>query len=64
VTDINMPGPMDGIGLAEKVRSLWPHTKVIITSGLVRLRESDLADNVAFLAKPYRDQNLLDILRN
>lgn len=63
VTDINMPGVIDGLGLAERIRSLWPKTKVIITSGLVRLRSSDLGEDVTFLSKPYHDQTLLDALK-
>jgi CheY-like chemotaxis protein len=63
VTDINMPGVIDGLGLAERIRSLWPKTKVIITSGLVRLRSSDLGEDVIFLTKPFHDQTLLDALK-
>jgi CheY-like chemotaxis protein len=63
ITDINMPGAIDGIGLAECIRSLWPKTKLIIMSGLVRLRSSDLSEDVTFLAKPFQDQSLLDALK-
>jgi CheY-like chemotaxis protein len=61
VTDVNMPGHMDGIGIASKIRAEWPKTKIIITSGLVHLRASDMAENVTFLAKPVRYQSLLEV---
>ena len=32
-TDINMPGSMDGIKLAQAVRGRWPPIKIIVTSG-------------------------------
>jgi CheY-like chemotaxis protein len=32
-TDINMPGSMDGIKLAQAVRGRWPPIKIIATSG-------------------------------
>lgn len=43
-TDINMPGSMDGLGLARRVLSLWPKTRVIIASGLVRMTDKDPAE--------------------
>jgi len=64
VTDVNMPGHMDGMGLAKKIRAVWPKTRVIITSGLVRLRATDVDENVTFLAKPVRDQRLLEVIRS
>jgi CheY-like chemotaxis protein len=33
-TDINMPGSMDGLKLAQAVRGRWPLVKIIVTSGL------------------------------
>lgn len=50
--DINMPGPMDGLGLAKRVSSLWPKTKIILVSGFLRMTSSELAKGMAFVAKP------------
>ena len=33
LTDVNMPGPMDGLKLAHAVRSRWPRIKIIVVSG-------------------------------
>lgn len=62
ITDINMPGSMDGLGLASIIRSLWPKTKVVVTSGLVRLRGQDLAPGIAFISKPAADEMLLKLI--
>ena len=32
LTDINMPGSMDGLELAHMVRDRWPHIKIIVVS--------------------------------
>jgi two-component system, response regulator PdtaR len=33
MTDVRMPGSLDGLGLAETVRALWPDLKIILCSG-------------------------------
>jgi CheY-like chemotaxis protein len=52
-TDINMPGSMDGLALARYVRGRWPPIKIIVTSGYVKLRDSDLPRGALFVEKPY-----------
>ena len=32
-TDVQMPGPMDGIKLAEMIRDRWPSVALLVTSG-------------------------------
>jgi CheY-like chemotaxis protein len=39
VTDVHMPGSMDGEGLARIVDQRWPWIRVIITSGQARLSD-------------------------
>lgn len=52
ITDVQMPGPRDGMVLAQMVRSRWPETKVIVASGrLPPERVSAVADH--FFSKPY-----------
>ncbi len=53
VTDVQMPGPMDGLILARVIRALRPEVQVIVTSGGLRLRAEDLPRGCAFLPKPY-----------
>src|SRR5207245_11609389 len=41
-TDIQMPGPMDGLGLAHAVHERWPAIKIIVVSGQLKLQNLDL----------------------
>lgn len=50
-TDVNMPGSLDGLQLAELVHSRWPDIKLVVTSG--RALERAVPDAGAFLGKPY-----------
>ena len=53
-TDINLPGELDGIGLAEQVRALNPRLPVLFASGRWwRLEELQKLPNAATLRKPY-----------
>ena len=54
LTDIDMPGTMDGLKLAHYVRSRWPPIHLIIASGKAMVEEADLPSGTRFLAKPYQ----------
>jgi CheY-like chemotaxis protein len=62
-TDINMPGPIDGLRLVERVHQLWPKIALIVTSGRERLLDRQLPDHGTFLAKPYRASQLVELVR-
>ena len=62
-TDIQMPGSMDGLKLAQFVRNRWPPIKIVATSGLVRVDDDDLPAGSVFLPKPYRGAELVAALR-
>jgi two-component system, response regulator PdtaR len=51
-TDIQLPGPLDGMDLARAVREKWPHIGVVITSGHIQPQRSDMPDGSSFIAKP------------
>ena len=51
-TDVNMPGEMNGIDLAERLKRLAPDLQVIITSALPILRSVDHLPAM-FMPKPY-----------
>jgi CheY-like chemotaxis protein len=58
ITDVRMPGSVDGIGLAVAMRSSWPHLKVIVVSAEAPSWPSPgLAD--AFIGKPYDPARLV-----
>jgi CheY-like chemotaxis protein len=43
-TDINMPGSMDGLKLAQAVRGRWPPIKIIVTFGLSGSERAPLSE--------------------
>jgi DNA-binding NtrC family response regulator len=52
ITDVKMPGQIDGLGLAQIVRRTQPQLKVIVTSGHAAAdAATEIAD--AFVRKPY-----------
>lgn len=55
---------MDGLELAHYVRNRWPPTVVVISSGRISPQRGALADDVAFLAKPYDDAVLQHVLQD
>jgi len=62
-TDIEMPGSMNGLRLAEAVRDRWPPVKIIATSGHYVVRDGDLPSGGLFLAKPYSLNQIPSALR-
>lgn len=62
-TDINMPGTINGLELAETVAENWPNTRVVLTSGRQLLRDEDLPHDDRFLLKPFDSDQLCNILR-
>jgi CheY-like chemotaxis protein len=62
-TDIDMPGSMNGIRLAQAVRGRWPPIKIIATSGHFRLRDGDLPHDGRFLPKPYSSDQITSTIR-
>jgi len=57
-TDVNMPGPMDGIALAGLMHDRRPELGLIITSGRGTPDMARLPLSSVYLAKPYRPQQL------
>lgn len=59
-TDVQMPGELDGFGLARWARQRFPNLTIITTSGVARMAEdaADLCEQADFVAKPY-DPSLL-----
>ena len=53
VTDIEMPGSMNGIKLTHEIRHRWPGIGVVVTSGQQWPGPNDLPEGVPFIAKPY-----------
>lgn len=51
-TDIQMPGSMDGLGLAHAVYRRWRPIKIILVSGQLNLSSSDMPFESRFFGKP------------
>ena len=59
VTDVDMPGSMDGAQLAHVVRQRWPNIRIIAVSGKVGIDRDALPEGARFLSKPVRDEVLI-----
>lgn len=60
VTDVSMPGAMDGLGLVDVVRSLWPAAKIVVASAHAFGVKPGTID--AVFTKPYDLEELLAAL--
>ena len=62
LTDIQMPGSMDGIGLAHHAARRWPPVRVTVVSGAQQTEMSVLPPDSTFVPKPFQRQELWDAL--
>jgi CheY-like chemotaxis protein len=53
VTDVQMPGSMDGLGLVEIVRRDYQHIETLVTSGRTNPNDAKQSGATRFLTKPY-----------
>lgn len=53
VTDVQMPGSIDGLRLAHFIRDRWPPTGLIVASGAAELSSAELPCETTFLRKPF-----------
>ena len=52
ITDIEMPGSMDGLALANVIHERWPEIALIVTSGRVQPAAGELPIGAKFVKKP------------
>jgi two-component system, response regulator PdtaR len=64
VTDIEIPGSMDGLALARMVRDRWPPVHIIAVSGRQTPQYGDLPERSVFFAKPYDVNRLVETARS
>jgi YesN/AraC family two-component response regulator len=64
ITDVDMPGDMDGIRLAQYVRHRWPPVQLLVISGKFGLDLTVLPSGSQFLSKPYHQTQILTVLRD
>ncbi len=63
ITDINMPGSMDGLRLAAAVKGRWPPIKIIIATGKGIPRRDEMPKDSQFVPKPYAPDKILAAIR-
>jgi DNA-binding NtrC family response regulator len=63
-TDIQMPGSMDGMGLAHAVYVRWPLIKIIVVSGQLNPPSTELPPRSRFFGKPLEAGQMIAQMRN
>ena len=61
-TDVDMPGSLNGFEFSRLVHQGWPEVAILVSSGKMAPEEGDLPDGAAFIAKPYRPDELVEQL--
>lgn len=59
LTDVQMPGSMDGLKLAHYIRDRYPPTVLLVTSGMRKIELDEMPENSVFIAKPFDPNRLL-----
>ncbi len=62
VSDIQMPGLLNGYDLSRVVAHRWPSVQVLLTSGNAYMAEQ-LGSSVRFLPKPWSTEHLLECVQ-
>jgi CheY-like chemotaxis protein len=60
ITDVEMPGGMNGYELAYRVKEQWPNIQIIISSGRSWPNADDMPADSIFLPKPVPTERLID----
>lgn len=63
ITDINMPGLLDGLELAHIVRERRPATKVVIFSGRQYLDSIEMPSDAVFVCKPFVPAEVIEAMQ-
>lgn len=64
LTDVDMPGSMDGLRLAAVTRDRWPPIQVVVVSGHMLVEQAKLPDSSRFFNKPYAPDKMITALRS
>ena len=63
LTDVQMPGSMNGLQLAHAVRERWPPIKIILASGALKLSGSEIPTDSRFFGKPLQSDEIVAEMR-
>jgi two-component system, response regulator PdtaR len=64
LTDIDMPGSMNGLDLAQRVHGQWPDCKIIVISGRYHPQADLLPPGSRFVTKPLSEATVQNLLRD
>ena len=62
VSDVQMPGLLNGYDLSRVVAHRWPEVQVVLTSGNTTIA-SQLGGSVRFLSKPWSTDHLIECVQ-
>lgn len=57
-SDVDMPGSINGFGLARHVDKHWPNIEIVIASGRVNPERGDMPDRATFITKPFNHRTV------
>ena len=63
ITDVRMPGSIDGMGLLKLVRAEFPSLPVIITSGHLDPMQAETEGATLFVRKPFSMEHVIRSVR-
>jgi CheY-like chemotaxis protein len=63
LTDVQMPGSMNGLQLAHAVHERWPPIRIILTSGQLKLSGSEIPLDSRFFGKPLQSEEIIAEMR-
>jgi DNA-binding NtrC family response regulator len=63
VTDIDMPGSVNGLGLVRWLREGRPYIRIVIISGQPLPKDIRIPDDIAFMLKTFSFERLADVVR-
>ena len=64
MTDIQMPGSMDGLKLAHTVHERWPPIRIILVSGQLKLSTAEIPADSRFFGKPLEAAEMIAQIQN
>jgi len=64
VTDINLPGTMNGLRLAAAVKARQPAMNIIIVTGYGAPKADEIPQGSLFVPKPYSARTMIEAVRH
>lgn len=64
LTDIQMPGLLDGLDLAKLVREQFPDAGILVTSGRAMPGKNEIPNRARYISKPWDSDDLIGAMRN